>query len=107
MKNKVKSDREILEFIIFAVLPDSLKGEWTSFEKIMICPPFIHWKIIESDVFRILKTSLLIEKEYDEGGFWRFGIDHNYFLSPEERASENSDYLLSKYSKFCAELKSK
>lgn len=100
MKDFEKTERFLILYLVQLLLPESKRGKWTSFDKIMSANGFINSKIPAERVFECLTKDMFLfwERRID----WKspnsdlpikyeFCIDPNAFFSIEERGQPNFD----------------
>ncbi|MBP7859967.1 hypothetical protein KA001_03355 [Patescibacteria group bacterium] len=89
--DELKSELALFSYILVAILPDTRKGKWTSFESIMMSNAIRNWEFTEDEVKQLLhkKVSAHIFANKDVGYKKEYCIDQNFFYTDEERAESN------------------
>lgn len=90
-ENELKSELALFSYILVAMLPDTRKGKWTSFESIMMSNAICNWEFTEKEVKQLLhyKVSAHIFSNRNVGDKTEYCIDQNFFYTNEERAESN------------------
>jgi hypothetical protein len=100
MNYDFKSDSAVLSHIIYGILPNSVKGKWSSFEEIMNFDSIKAHNISKEQVIKTLhkeiccrlfwSNKLIHNSSREMGGEgWVYKIDPNCFFTLEERQDPN------------------